>query len=51
MAKFQARDGNGDESTQRNTAHGSIFRRFSAFSRLGGTLGRVERLKANTSDF
>ena len=36
---------------QRNTAHGSIFRPFSAFSRLGGTLGRVERLKRNTSDF
>jgi hypothetical protein len=50
-AKNQATEGNGNEGTQRNTAHGSKFRLFSAFSRLGGTLGRVERLKRITSDF
>ena len=49
--KIKAREGNGNERTQRNTAHGSKFRLFLAFSRLGGTLGRVQRLKANTSDF
>jgi hypothetical protein len=50
-AKNQAREGNGNEGAQRNTAHDSIFASFSAFSRLGGTLGRVERLKRITSDF
>jgi hypothetical protein len=50
-AKFQAREGNGNGRTQRNTAHGLKFRCFSAFSRLGGTLGRVQRLKRNASDF
>jgi hypothetical protein len=50
-AKNGARERNGNERNTDNTAHSSIFRGFSAFSWLGGTLGRVERLKRITSDF
>jgi hypothetical protein len=51
MGEKSSDNGNGTRNAQRNTRHGSIFRCFSVFYRLGGTLGRAERLKAITSDF